>query len=125
LARCASVRWALRAKAVELFRALESGRECAEHGVRVVVDEVTAKLVLGFPPYLEVAQEGPQFSVDYVDVVDPGTFERVESIEPDSLIIAAVRLGPTRLIDNLPVGEAAARKVGSAPAAEPDAGEEG
>lgn len=101
---------AQRAKAADLYRALVAGRAVTGDGRRVIVNEVTSKLVLGFPPYLQEvpfdAPSGPQFSVDYVDVVDPETFERVDEPTPGSLIIAAARLGETRLIDNLPIGEA-------------------
>jgi hypothetical protein len=69
---------------------------------------VTSKLVLGFEPSLHDtsldAPEGPLFSIDYVDIVDPGTFERVWEPTPDSLIIAAARLKDVRLIDNLVLG---------------------
>jgi pantoate--beta-alanine ligase len=109
--RNAALTEAQRSKATDLCRALKAGRSVAAIGRKAVVDEVTAKLVLGFPPYLhEVpadAPAGPLFSVDYVDVVDPDTFERVEMPTSESLIIAAVRLGETRLIDNLPIGEPA------------------
>jgi pantoate--beta-alanine ligase len=100
-----------RTKAADLYRALRSGRDVARDGRRAIVDEVTAKLVLGFPPYLhEISPEAPAaplFSIDYVDVVDPRTFEPADPPAADSVIIAAVRLGETRLIDNLPVGQPA------------------
>jgi pantoate--beta-alanine ligase len=87
-----------RAKAPELYRALLSGRMRAADGARAIVAEVTAKLVLGFPPYLQLAADPddppPAFSVDYVAVVDPLSF-------------AAARLGGTRLLDNVAVGAAA------------------
>jgi pantoate--beta-alanine ligase len=98
-----------RAKAPDLYRSLRAGRAVVTDGVRAVVDQVTGKLVVGFGPRLqEVPVEGdtgPLFSVDYVAVVDPETFEKVADITPRSLIIAAVRLHETRLIDNLPIGE--------------------
>jgi pantoate--beta-alanine ligase len=108
---------AQRAKAPDLYRALLAGRTVVRHGPRAIVSEVTAKLVVGFPPYLEAADEPdaprkPHFSVDYVAVVNPDTFEPVdelvrEDLRPDSLIIAAARLGETRLLDNVEIGEAA------------------
>lgn len=115
-----------RAKAPELQRALLAGRAVAAHGPRAVVNEVTTKLVLGFPPYLEPlgdpdAPPRVQFSVDYVAVVDPDTFQRVEERHRDEelsgvatgsvrlrstdLIIAAARLDETRLLDNVAIGE--------------------
>jgi pantoate--beta-alanine ligase len=107
--RNAALSEAQRTKAADLFRALQAGRSVAAVGRKAVIDEVTAKLVLGFPPYLHEAPldgpAGPLFSIDYVDVVDPDTFEQIELPVADSLIIVAARLGETRLIDNLPVGE--------------------
>ncbi|HEX7525541.1 MAG TPA: pantoate--beta-alanine ligase [Gaiellaceae bacterium] len=107
-----------RAKAAEIHRALLAGRSVAGHGARAIVAEVIAKLVVGFPPYLVLADEPddarqrPLFSVDYIAVVDPDSFAPVDqllpgAVRPESLIIAAVRLGETRLIDNVAVGEAA------------------
>ena len=106
-----------RVKAPELYRALLSGPEVAERGPQAIVHEVTTKLVVGFPPYIRPADEldgppQPAFSVDYVAVVDPDTFEPVTEhgdtpLRPDSLIVAAARLNETRLIDNVEVGEQA------------------
>jgi pantoate--beta-alanine ligase len=41
--------------------------------------------------------------VDYFDAVDATTFEPVEALERDALVIGAARFGRTRLIDNLSV----------------------
>jgi pantoate--beta-alanine ligase len=110
-----------RAKAAELHRALLAGRAVAAQGARAIVAEVTARLIIGFPPYLELAADpdGPRrplFSVDYVAVVDPDSFAPVDELRPDAvrtedLIIAAARLGEIRLIDNVAVGEAASRQT--------------
>ena len=103
-----------RAKAPELHRALLAGRELAAEGARAVVNEVTARLVIGFPSRLAVADDPdaprrPAFSVDYVAVVDPASFAPIDeagAVPPESLIVAAVRLGATRLLDNVAVGTA-------------------
>ena len=106
-----------RAKASELYRALLAGREVAARGAKAIINEVTTKLVVGFPPYVRAADDvdgppSPVFSVDYVAVVDPDTFEPITpsskaTLRPDSLIVAAARLGATRLLDNVAVGERA------------------
>jgi pantoate--beta-alanine ligase len=103
---------AARAKAADFYRALLSGRAVAADGPQAIVDEATSKLILGFPPYLEAAGDKPLFSVDYVQVVDPRTFERQWELTPESLIVAAVQIGKIRLLDNLPV-------FGESPAVEP------
>jgi len=103
-----------RAKAPELHRALLAGRAVAGQGARAVVSEVTARLVIGFPSRLVVAADPdaprrPAFSVDYVAVVDPASFAPVDeagAVPPESLIVAAARLGATRLLDNVAVGAA-------------------
>jgi pantoate--beta-alanine ligase len=45
--------------------------------------------------------EAAGLAVDYVEVVRPQTMARLASIEPGSAICAAVRVGKTRLIDNV------------------------
>jgi pantoate--beta-alanine ligase len=83
---------AQRAKAPELYRALQAGRARAADGARAIVAEVTAKLVIGFPPYLRLADDPddpqPVFSVDYVAVVDPLSFaaagERLDAATRDA-----------------------------------------
>lgn len=89
---------AQRAKAPELYRALQAGRARAADGARAIVAEVTAKLVIGFPPYLRLADDPddprPVFSVDYVAVVDPLSFaaagERLDTATRDAFAPDAV-----------------------------------
>jgi pantoate--beta-alanine ligase len=45
--------------------------------------------------------EDAGLSVDYVEVVDPETMARPRQIGPGTAVAAAVRLGKTRLIDNV------------------------
>jgi pantoate--beta-alanine ligase len=42
-------------------------------------------------------------AVDYVDVIDPDTMRAVREAAPGSALAAAVRVGRTRLIDNVPL----------------------
>lgn len=42
----------------------------------------------------------PEIEIDYVAVVDPVSFEEVTEIRKDVLIVSAIHLGSTRLIDN-------------------------
>jgi pantoate--beta-alanine ligase len=54
-----------------------------------------------------VLEEAPLACADYADVVDPDTLEPVEVAAGKSVAVLAVRVGGTRLIDNMPVaGEA-------------------
>ncbi|HUS81732.1 MAG TPA: pantoate--beta-alanine ligase [Dehalococcoidia bacterium] len=51
-----------------------------------------------------VARE-PLAHVDYISIADPHTLQELETIEGPALISLAIRIGVTRLIDNLTVGE--------------------
>ena len=48
----------------------------------------------------------PGMTVDYLVVVDGGTLEPVPSLVPGARLLAAVRLGGVRLLDNLPLESA-------------------
>jgi pantoate--beta-alanine ligase len=80
-----------RARAVALFRALHATDELAADGVR------TADALLG-----RARAELERFGVntEYVALVDPDTFEAVDSLGEPALLAIAARVGDTRLIDN-------------------------
>lgn len=84
-----------RAKAPVLHRALRAGEEAVTHGIREV--EGIEKLM-----HRVVAEEGG-VDVDYLVVVDPETFEAPVDFEREVLLAGAVRIGRTRLIDNVRV----------------------
>jgi pantoate--beta-alanine ligase len=52
----------------------------------------------------ELIEEEPLATVDYVSVADPETLEEMDGIKTPALISLAVRIGKTRLIDNVVVG---------------------
>lgn len=83
-----------RAKAPVLHRALRAGEEAITHGIREV--EGIEKLM-----HRVVAEEGG-VEVDYLSVVDPETFEAPRRWD-EVLVAGAVRVGKTRLIDNIRV----------------------
>jgi len=62
---------------------------------------------------------GPQFKLEYLAVVDPATLEPVEESRPDSRIMAAARLGTTRLIDNMAIKQEGG-EAGKMPPAQTD-----
>jgi pantoate--beta-alanine ligase len=84
-----------RAKAPVLHRALRAGEEAITHGIREA--EGIEKLM-----HRVVAEEGG-VEVDYLVVVDPETFEAPVDFEREVLLAGAVRVGKTRLIDNVRV----------------------
>ena len=84
-----------RAKAPVLHRALRAGEEAITHGIHEVAG--IEKLM-----HRVVAEEGG-IDVDYLAVVDPQTFESPVDFDRDVLLAGAVRIGKTRLIDNVRV----------------------
>ena len=83
-----------RAKAPVLHRALRAGEEAITHGIREVAD--VEKLMR------RVVEEEGGVEVDYLAVIDPETF--VAPAEWREVLLAgAVRVGKTRLIDNIRV----------------------
>lgn len=82
-----------RAKAPVLHRALQAGRTAITYGIHSVADlERLMRRV--------VTEEGG-VEVDYLSVVDPLTFEAPADFQREVLLAGAVRVGKTRLIDNV------------------------
>ncbi|HVL81368.1 MAG TPA: pantoate--beta-alanine ligase [Actinomycetota bacterium] len=79
-----------RRRAPVLYEALSEVRERIEAGEREAARAIEAGLKV---------LHGEE--VDYLDVVDPDTFEPVELVERAVVVCGAVRLGGTRLIDNV------------------------
>jgi pantoate--beta-alanine ligase len=84
-----------RAKAPVLHRALRAGEEAITHGIHEVAG--IEKLMH------RVVEEEGGVTVDYLVVVDPLTFEPPADFDRDVLLAGAVRVGKTRLIDNVRV----------------------
>jgi pantoate--beta-alanine ligase len=89
-----------RAAAPVIFRALsaakarfDAGERNAEH-LRAVVRR-------------RVLAEQPSLAIDYVSVADPLTLRELDTVETGALVSMAVRIGATRLIDNLILGDPA------------------
>jgi len=76
-----------------LHRALRGGVEAVTHGIHDVagVEHLMRKLM----------EETPEIDVDYLALVDPLTFEAPADFKRPLLVAGAVRLGRTRLIDNI------------------------
>jgi pantoate--beta-alanine ligase len=83
-----------RASAPRLRRALEAAAAAADASSSIDTLRATFAAALD-------GDEATRFGVDYVDLVDPETFEPVRSPRDGGLLVAAVRLGSVRLIDNL------------------------
>jgi pantothenate synthetase len=50
---------------------------------------------------LAVLREVPGIEIDYVEIVDPETLMPLASAKDSMALLVAVRIGRTRLIDNL------------------------
>lgn len=82
-----------RQAATVLYRALCRAREALETGERDA-EEIRRRL-------RDVLESEPRAAVDYAEVVDATTFQPVERIDGPVVLPLAVRIGGTRLIDNL------------------------
>ena len=78
-----------------LHRALRAGEEALLHGVE---DVAAVELLMR-----RIAAETAGVEVDYLALVDPLTFARPAGFDRDLLLVGAVRVGKTRLIDNIGV----------------------
>jgi pantoate--beta-alanine ligase len=90
-----------RRTALALPRALRAGREAQEAGPEAVLKAAGAVLD-------EAATAVPPLVTDYLSLADPGTFTPVTAATPvtagyagEALLLAAARVGSTRLIDNV------------------------
>ncbi len=101
-----------RAVAPDLYRALLAGRGAALKPGGAPKDAiVAAATALVVPdtslltpeerPSSRPLPQPPRFTIDYLDVVDADTFEQARELTPRALLIAAGRLGTTRLLDNV------------------------
>jgi pantoate--beta-alanine ligase len=84
-----------RAIAPALHRALRAGEEAVTHGIH---DTEAVETLMR-----RMAAETEGVEVDYLAVVDPVTFERPVDYHRDLVLAGAVRIGKTRLIDNIRV----------------------
>ncbi|MDA0322675.1 MAG: pantoate--beta-alanine ligase [Verrucomicrobia bacterium] len=82
-----------RAEASRIRQALLSAKALIDQGERD--PEIIRRHVLGH------LNESPELEIDYVDIVDGERLRPVERIDALTLIAVAVRIGDTRLIDNI------------------------
>jgi pantoate--beta-alanine ligase len=78
-----------------LHRALRAGEEAITHGIHEVaaIETLMRKMIA----------ETPAIDVDYLAVIDPETFLPPIDFRRDILLAGAVKIGKTRLIDNIRV----------------------
>lgn len=88
-----------RRAAIILYRALSAARDEISSGVR---DALQIQTLLQ-----RVIASEPLASIDYAEIVDAFTFEPVVRVARSTYILLAVRIGKTRLLDNLLITPAA------------------
>ena len=79
-----------------LYRSLCLARELWEKGERDA-EKIRQQM-------WELIEEEPLATVDYVSIADPETLEEMDGIKTPALVSLAVRIGKTRLIDNVVMG---------------------
>ena len=85
-----------RAAAPVLYRALTGARLLRREG-NCTVDSIRARMVT-------IVNQEPLATLDYATVVTPVSFNEKESLDGPALAVIAVRIGSTRLIDNMLLG---------------------
>ncbi|MBI4497526.1 MAG: pantoate--beta-alanine ligase [Chloroflexi bacterium] len=85
-----------RRAALVLFRALELARTLYAGGERSA-DRIRARMT-------HLIQEEPRARIDYISLADPRTLGELSEIRGGVLVSLAVRIGATRLIDNVVLG---------------------
>lgn len=103
---------AMRQTALALPRALAAGVEAHRAGERRA-GQVVAAAYRVFAP----AESDGLLTTEYINVVDPDTFLPNHAATPRSYLVAAVRVGAKRLIDNVVLGEGLEADPREAPAA--------
>jgi pantoate--beta-alanine ligase len=83
-----------RTRARGFHRALRAGRRAALRGA------TSAQEILGEARRTLEREARPEH-VDYIALVDPRSFEPLKALDRRALLIGAVRIGKTRLIDNV------------------------
>jgi len=86
----------LRARAPAIYEALCAGREAARSGERsaaAIAERVRVDL-----------GQMPGAAIEYVEVVDAQSLAALEEVDGGAVVAVALRLGDTRLIDNIRIG---------------------
>ncbi|MFC1943289.1 pantoate--beta-alanine ligase [Chloroflexota bacterium] len=82
-----------RQAAVVLYRALNLAQQLWSQGER---DAQRLRQAM-----IELIQKQPLATIDYVSIADTETLEELDEVKPPALVSLAVKIGKTRLIDNI------------------------
>jgi pantoate--beta-alanine ligase len=83
-----------RDEAVKLYQMLYLGRELVEQKIMLDPKKLVRRLT-------QVLSTIPKVKIEYIEVVDPSTLQPMKRIHRPALLAAAIRIGRTRLIDNV------------------------
>jgi pantoate--beta-alanine ligase len=83
-----------RAEAVKIYQALYLGRELVSERIMLDSHRLNQRL-------LQVLKTIPHVKIDYIAIVDPMTLVPMARIRRPAILAIAVRIGKTRLIDNV------------------------
>jgi pantoate--beta-alanine ligase len=81
-----------RRAAAAIHRALRAGEQLVNAGIREP-EKLTNKM-------RAVLREEKGLLIDYIEVADPDSLAPLEAVKEGMVVLVAVRLGRTRLIDN-------------------------
>jgi pantoate--beta-alanine ligase len=84
---------AQRQQATTIYRGLRKAKQLLDSGERDAA-ELAAIAV-------DLLREEHDLVIDYVAVCDPETLERIPEVEKEAVLLVAVKVGDTRLIDNI------------------------
>ncbi len=84
-----------RKEALVLHKSLEEARRMVESGERDAVSIVRSME--------RIVRTAPHGEIDYIETVDSSTLEGLDELKGEVLIALAVRVGSTRLIDNIKI----------------------
>ena len=84
-----------RYEAATIYRSLREGKNIANSGEtsRVKIVEIIRSIL----------QSSPLIKVEYIEIVDSQSMKPVDLVKEGALIMIAVRIGKTRLIDNISI----------------------
>lgn len=84
-----------RQDAVYIYKSLQKCREIVDSGCRKT-ETIIAEM-------RNILQQKSSIQIEYISIVDDKTLENIEYIQDKALVAIAVRIGKTRLIDNIPL----------------------
>jgi pantoate--beta-alanine ligase len=82
-----------RVYALSLYKSLKKAQALVESGIQDAAGIINAAT--------ELIQSNPETEIDYINICDPETLDDIETIDRPALMALAVKVGKSRLIDNM------------------------